>query len=86
MRDDNYSRTTALVSKLSFKSNSNTLISSSQFRITTKLSNFERQYLKDNKEYFRCREINTNHIAANYLKFINNKLASIIIKREESIS
>ena len=86
MRDSNYSRTTALVSKLSFKSNSNTLISSSQFRVTTKLSDSERQYLKDNKGYFRCREINANYIAANYLKFINNKLASIIIKREESIS
>jgi hypothetical protein len=42
--------------------------------------------LKDNKEYFRYREVNTNYIAANYLKFINNKLANIIIKREESIS
>ena len=86
MRDSNYSRITTLVSKLFFKSNSNTLISSSQFYITTKLSDSKRQYLKDNKEYFRYREINANYVAANYLKFINNKLASIIIKREESIS
>jgi len=86
MRDGNYSRTTASVSKPSFKSNFNTLTSGSQFRVTTKLSDSERQYLKDNKGCFRCREINANYVAANYLKFINNKLASIIIKREESIS
>jgi hypothetical protein len=86
MRDSNYSRTTASVSKPSFKSNSNTLTSDSQFRVTTKLSDSERQYLKDNKGCFRCREINANYIAANCSKFINNKPANVIIKREESIS
>src|ERR1700734_226728 len=86
MRDSNYSRITTLVSKLFFKSNSNTLTSSSQFRVTTKLSDSERQYLKDNKGCFRCREINANYVAANCPKFINNKPASIIVKREESIS
>src|ERR1700731_4175673 len=86
MRDSNYSRITTSVSKPSFKSNSNTLTSGSQFRVTTKLSDSERQYLKDNKECFRCREINANHVAANCPKFINNKPASVVVKREESVS
>jgi hypothetical protein len=87
MRDGNYSHTIPSVAKPPFKtSNSNTPSSpSGQFRVITKLTDAERQYLKDNKGCYRCREVNVNHVAANCPKFINRP-ANVVVKKEESVS